>query len=337
MIDKIDDSVLLMDLYADVPDPSPRSALRRAVEKKAGYDPAERSERTKKAWLKRKRAAKESASVETADAEGDAEPVLRRATKADAPRLRALRVPPAWTDVEIADDPEQAMQARGRDAVGQLQYRYTAAHTHARAANKFARIAEFHRALPALRKRLIADLASEDAETRDVAAVTYTIDKTAFRPGSTAHRSGAAKAFGITTLQGRHVTVDGDKVTFNFIGKSGVRNRKTVIDAKLARIIRERKGEPRARLFQSNADDVNAYIKERAGDDFSAKDFRTWHGTAVAKLWVEKTPKPRNATQRKKAIKAVSERVAKYLGNTPTVARGSYIDPVVWDRWRDTK
>jgi DNA topoisomerase-1 len=258
---------------------------------------------------------------------------LRRAdpTK-DAARLKALRIPPAWKDVHLSRDPDAALQATGVDVKGRTQYKYSAEHSQAAAAEKFARVREFNDQLPALRKQILGDLTSKDPDTRDAAAVLYLIDKTGFRPGSERETLGDKKAYGATTLTREHVTVDGNQVHFSFTGKKGVQIDKTVEDARLARLLRPRL-KREGPLFDASDASLRAYMQEHA-PGFKPKDFRTHSGTAAALRAIKAMPTPKNPKEYKKAQREVAQIVAEHLGNTPAIALTSYIDPAAFSRWK---
>jgi DNA topoisomerase-1 len=234
----------------------------------------------------------------------------------------------------VNPDPEGALQAVGRDTKGRTTYRYSAEHTAARAAQKYDRARDFEKVLPALRRQVDKDLHSKDDDVRENAEVLYLIDKTGFRVGGE-NELADVKAFGATTLQSRHVRVDGDKVSFKFVGKKGVEITKTLRDKKLAEIITARKDGSQRKdpLFPTSNDQrVRDYMKEHA-KDFTPKDFRTRHATAMALDLVNKIPKPTTKAAFKKARNQVGEEVASFLGNTRTMALGSYIDPTVFKKW----
>lgn len=252
-----------------------------------------------------------------------------------AARVKALRIPPAWKDVQLSVDPNAELQATGVDAKGRTQYLYSAEHSAKAAAAKFERLKQFNQKLPDLRKAIATDLHNmklTPAE-REAAAVMLTIDKTGFRIGGD-ERGGDKQAYGASTLEQRHVKVDGDKVAFRFVGKKGVDISKTVHDAQLASVIKEHMtGDRKARLFDVSQGDVRGYLHERAGD-FNVKDLRTYHGTAKALETVNKMPVPKGDKALKKAQREVAKTVARHLGNTPAVALKSYIDPAVWSKWK---
>lgn len=263
--------------------------------------------------------------------------VMRPATADDAARLRALRVPPAWTRVHLSEDPDAALQATGFDAKGRQQYRYSAEHSESKAAEKFERVKSFTKALPRLRSKVERDMRSRDAEIREAASVVYLIDKTGFRIGSDKDTKGDVEAFGASTLKAEHVTIDGDSVTFSFTAKKGVRTEKNVTDPTLAKMLEPRLKNPDGALFDTDDGRVRRYLKDRTGRGFTPKDFRTYQGTAMAYELVRDMAPPTTQKELKKAMKTVATSVAAHLGNTPTVSLKSYIAPAVWSRWKVKK
>jgi DNA topoisomerase-1 len=259
-------------------------------------------------------------------------------TAASPAERKALGIPPAWTDVRINPDPKGALQAVGRDVKGRQQYRYSAKHSEEAAAEKFERMKAFEQALPGIRREIMRDVKSLDPGTREAAAVMHLIDKTGLRIGSNSETLADKKAYGASTLERRHVSVEGDRVSFDFVGKKGVDIRKTVQDAELARDLRARsagKG-PTDRLFSASDNQTREYMNGIA-KDFSPKDFRTRHATAMALELVRARSVPKTQKEFKAARKEVGERVAAYLGNTSTVALKSYIAPVVFAKWEAKK
>jgi DNA topoisomerase I len=260
-------------------------------------------------------------------------------------RIRALVIPPAWRDVWICTHPRGHLQAVGTDAAGRRQYRYHDAWRARRDAEKFDRMLAFARALPELRDRCRAHLedGSEPARERVLAGAVRLLDLGFFRIGGTP-RSPDVESVGLTTMRLEHVTVNGDAVIFDYPAKGGVERVQAVVDPTVrdlvARLRRRRGGGPellaykeRGRWHDLDARDVNAFIKEHAGDDFSAKDFRTWSATVLAAVAVAVAGWADSQTGRKRAVSHACREVAHYLGNTPAVARTSYIDPRVFDRY----
>lgn len=254
------------------------------------------------------------------------------ATEEQRARLDALRVPPAWRDVKISADPHASLQVTGIDSKGRTQYVYSAEHSERMAALKFERLKAFSAEAPGITSKALADMRSGDHN----AAALYLIAKTGIRVGSDADTGGAVKAYGATTLLGKHAKVQGDEVTLNFVGKKGVQIEKTLRDPDFARFLRGRNASADERLFATNDAKVRDYLKRAGGrDEFKVKDFRTWHGTTKALELIStglKTGAPSNQRERQKLISQVKAGVARHLGNTPAVAFASYIDPAVWGR-----
>ena len=251
----------------------------------------------------------------------------------DQGRLASLKIPPAWTNVQVSSDPKASLQATGIDTKGRKQYIYSAEYSEKMDAEKFQRLGKFNEKLPELRKRIDSDLSnpSLSAKDKESAIVLSLVDKTGFRIGSDVETGAAKKAFGASTLRAEHVKIEGNQITFSFVGKKGVDINKTIEDKRLADIIKPRL-KTGGRLFKTTDNDVRGYLKQRDGE-FKVKDFRTWHGTALALREVSSRAKPSNAKDLAKAQLEVSKIVASHLGNTPTVAKASYIDPAVWSRW----
>jgi DNA topoisomerase-1 len=252
-------------------------------------------------------------------------------------RIRALAVPPAYEDVWICPSPNGHVQATGRDARGRKQYRYHPRWREVRDETKFHRLTAFAHALPAIRERVAADLARDGLpRERVLAAVVRLLDATGIRVGNEeyARENGS---YGLTTLRASHVRIRGDGVRFRFRGKSGKEHTIALDDARLARILRRCRDLPGEELFEYvdpgrgvakvDSDDVNAYLREIAGDEFSAKDFRTWIGTVACMSAL--TERAGDARGAKANVVAALECVAAKLGNTPAVARKAYVHPAV--------
>jgi DNA topoisomerase-1 len=259
-------------------------------------------------------------------------------------RIKALAIPPAWTDVWICPWPNGHLQATGRDARGRKQYRYHARWHDRRGADKFERMVEFAEALPRIRERCEADLARPGLPREKVlAAVVRLLELTLIRVGNDEYAR-LNKSFGLTTLRDRHATIAGSRVRFRFRGKSGQTHEVGLRDRRLARVIRRCQELPGQELFQYlddegevrdvTSDDVNAYLREAAGP-FTAKDFRTWAGTVLAYRALRALqPADGEADGRKAVVEAVRQ-TADRLGNTPAVARGSYVHPAVLEAYMD--
>lgn len=262
-------------------------------------------------------------------------------------RIRKLVIPPAYTDVWINPDPQGHIQATGRDQRGRKQYRYHPRWREVRDESKFTRMAAFGRALPAIRARVEGDLRKRElCREKVLAAVVRLMELTLIRVGNDEYAR-TNKSFGLTTLRDRHVRFEGEQVKFAFKGKSGVEHQTSVRDRRLARIVRACQEVPGQRLFQYydaegarhavGSADVNAYIREAAGEDFSAKDFRTWAGTIAAAKALAMQDPPESETAAKRAITFCVKATAGLLGNTPAVCRAAYIHPEVLKAFADKR
>ena len=254
-------------------------------------------------------------------------------------RIRSLAIPPAYRDVWICPEPNGHIQATGRDARGRKQYRYHPKWREARDETKFGRMAAFSRALPAIRAQVDRDLRASGLPRRKVvAAVVRLLEQTRIRVGNDEYaRSNGS--YGLTTLRNRHVEIDGHTLTFEFRGKSGKVHSVELTDRRLARIVAHCQAIPGEQLFQYLDDederqtvssgDVNDYIREAAGEEFTAKDFRTWAGTMLAaRILCELGPCDTKKEIRARILEAV-DRVAGQLNNTRAVCRKYYIHPAV--------
>jgi DNA topoisomerase-1 len=268
-------------------------------------------------------------------------------------RIRALAIPPAWSDVWICRDPRGHIQATGIDAAGRKQYRYHDDWRRRRDQAKFDAMVSFARALPALRRRVAADVVSGAGAGTDglseacvLACAVRLLDVGLFRIGGEDYAA-QNETYGLTTLRKAHVRVERDGLLFDFPAKHGMRRVQRVQDPDVQPVVaalkRRRGGGEELLAFRRDrrwvdvkAEDVNAYLKEAAGGDFSAKDFRTWNATALcAVALAARAQHATSRTSRRRLVKAAVEEVATFLGNTPAVARGSYIDPRIVDRFED--
>ena len=255
-------------------------------------------------------------------------------------RIRALAIPPAWTDVWISPDPDGHLQATGIDARGRKQYRYHPAFRRRRDDRKFERIAAFGAALPRLRKAVDADLRRRGLpREKVVAAVVALLDETSLRIGNEQYARDN-RSYGLTTLRSRHAVAGTRSVRLRFKGKSGRQYDVGLKDRRLASVVRRCQDLPGQRLFQFEdaatgtwqavmSDDVNAYIHAAIGDEYSAKDFRTWHGTLAAFEALASGDRPTNRREQAAAVLAAVDEAAERLGNTRAVARQSYVHPAV--------
>jgi DNA topoisomerase I len=248
-------------------------------------------------------------------------------------------IPPAWTAVWICPDPRGHIQATGRDARGRKQYCYHVKWREVRDAAKYERLAAFGEALPRVRERVEHDLRQHGMpRTKVLATVVKLLEETSIRIGNDEYRR-ENRSFGLTTLRNRHVSVNGQMVNFEFKGKSGRLHTIKLADARLARLVKRCQEIPGQELFQYLDDDgqrhsiessdVNAYLRDISGSDFTAKDFRTWNGTVLALRYLNVCEPPSSATAGKRFISNAIKSVARALGNTPAVCRKAYVHPVV--------
>jgi len=260
-------------------------------------------------------------------------------------RIRSLVIPPAWSDVWICPAPNGHLQATGRDARGRKQYRYHPRWREVRDEVKYGRLTAFAAALPRIRARVSSDLKRPGlAREKVLAAVVRLLEKTLIRVGNEEYAR-ANGAFGLTTMRDGHAKIDGARVRFEFRGKSGVRHAVEFNDRRLARIVRACRDLPGYELFQwVDADgvrqtidsaDVNAYVREACGADFTAKDFRTWAGTVFAATTLSSFDRCRSKAEAGRNIVRAVTLVAERLGNTKAVCRKSYIHPAVFDGYSD--
>jgi DNA topoisomerase-1 len=260
-------------------------------------------------------------------------------------RIRALAVPPAWTDVWICADPAGHLQATGRDARGRKQYRYHEAYRRRRERAKFDRLVEFGRALPRIRRRVDTDLAQPGLpRTKVLAAITRLLELSLIRVGNEEYAR-LNRSFGLTTLRGRHVRVDGQSLRFRFPGKSGRVVEVGLSDRRLARVISRCQELPGQDLFQYLGDDdkahsiasedVNDYLRDVARCDVTAKTFRTWAATALAWRALRSVAGLDSRQFARRHVVAAMRDVAGRLGNTPAVVRKSYVHPSVLDAFLD--
>jgi DNA topoisomerase-1 len=254
-------------------------------------------------------------------------------------RIKFLAIPPAWTDVWICPDRRGHLQATGRDARGRKQYRYHADFRKVRDDVKYSRMIAFAEALPTIREHIEQDLRSHGLSRRKVvAAVVKLLEETSIRVGNEEYAR-ENKSFGLTTMRDRHASFEGGTVRFEFKGKSGKVHSVELHDRRLARLVKQCQDIPGQDLFQYyDADgerhaiesaDVNDYIREVSGGDFTAKDFRTWNGTVLAARFLRLCEAPDSATAGKRLVSGAIKNVAAALGNTPAVCRKAYVHPVV--------
>jgi DNA topoisomerase-1 len=256
-------------------------------------------------------------------------------------RIQALAIPPAWTDVWICRSSDGHLQATGRDARGRKQYRYHPRWTEVRDDTKYHRVLGFARALPKIRRRVEKDMSRKAlSRERVIATVVHLLDTTNIRVGNEEYARDN-RSFGLTTMRERHVEVSGSNITFRFRGKSGKMHDVELTDPRAARVIKRCEELPGQELFQYlddegevvdvGSDDVNGYIQEVSGGDFTAKDFRTWSGTVLAAWALQELGEFTSKAQAKRQVVAAVKSVSAELGNTPAVCRRCYVHPEVLD------
>jgi DNA topoisomerase-1 len=258
-------------------------------------------------------------------------------------RIKSLVIPPAWTDVWISPVADSHIQATGRDARRRKQYKYHPRWREVRDRAKYDRTIAFATALPKVRERVDADLAGPGVSKEKVLAVVVSLlEATLIRVGNQEYARDN-HSFGLTTMRDRHVKVNGSEVRFHFRGKSGKEHSITLRDRRLARLVKKCQDLPGQQLFQYVDDegerhniesaDVNAYLREITGEDFTAKDFRTWAGTLLAATALQELESFESAAGAKRQLSGAVESVARKLGNTPTVCRACYVHPDVIDEF----
>jgi len=258
-------------------------------------------------------------------------------------RINRLAVPPAYKDVWICPSPNGHLQATGRDARGRKQYRYHERWREARDETKYSRMLPFATALPKMRRRIEADLGLPGLPRNKVLATVLSIlQRTFIRIGNEEYARDN-KSFGLTTMRNRHVDVKGATLRFSFRGKSGVSHEVDVDDRRLAKIVRKMEDLPGQEIFayvdeegvarDVKSQDVNDYLREISGDDFTAKDFRTWAGTVLAAVALHALEQAETEAAAKKNVKAAITVVSKILGNTPAVCRKCYVHPEVLEAY----
>lgn len=258
-------------------------------------------------------------------------------------RIRKLAIPPAYTDVWICPRRNGHIQATGRDAKGRKQYRYHPDFREAREADKFSRIMSFADALPSIRRRVESDMRRKGLPRDKVlATVVYLLETTLIRVGNDDYAR-TNRSYGLTTLRDPHVTINGSELTFRFKGKSGKKWNVALKDRRVARIVKACQDLPGQELFQYIDDDgvqrdvtssdVNAYLRGITGEDFTAKDFRTWAGTVLAALALRAFESFDSEAGAKRNVRSAIEDVAQRLGNTPTICRKCYIHPEIFDSY----
>lgn len=263
--------------------------------------------------------------------------------------FESLVIPPAWTEVEISAKKSADLLVTGRDDKGRKQYIYNPKFREKKEAEKFDRIVSFADKLEHMRRVTGQHLRKKKLTREKVLAVMVRLLESAFfRPGSDTY-SKENNSYGLTTIRSKHLTIEGDEMIFCYTGKSGKEQERHVIDKKLAKIVKEIDDMPGYEVFKYldengnridvKSDDLNAYIREHMGEEFSSKDFRTWSGTVIAAIALDELGAVEEDDQKilDKNIRAAVVKVSEMLGNTPAVARSSYIDPRIIDDYIDGK
>ena len=260
-------------------------------------------------------------------------------------RISSLAIPPAWEQVWICPDPRGHIQATGRDARGRKQFRYHARWTELSDAEKYARLIGFCKVLPRIRRRVARDLRRPGLpRERVIAAIVWLLETTLIRVGNTEYAR-ENNSFGLTTLRDRHAKVRGSMIRLRFRAKSGREVEAFVADRRVARVVKECQDLPGQVLFAYvdesgesrtvSSQDVNEYLRETSGADYTAKDFRTWAGTVLAALTLRDAKSFESETEAKRNVVAAIDKVARRLGNTRAVCRRSYVHPAVIDSYLD--
>jgi len=262
-------------------------------------------------------------------------------------RIDTLAIPPAWQDVWICPLANGHIQATGVDARGRRQYRYHDSWRIHRDREKFDHMLAFARALPCIRGKCAEALERDELDRdRALACAVRLLDVGFFRIGSEDYAE-ENQTYGLATMQKHHVTISGDTVTFEYVAKAGKQRIQSVVDpavTEVVRVLKRRRGggpellayrTPSGQWADVKSADINAWIKEQSGGEFSAKDFRTWNATVLAAVALAVSTQASSPTAKKRAITRAVKEVSHYLGNTPAVCRGSYVDPRVVDRYRE--
>ncbi len=265
--------------------------------------------------------------------------------KEELRRIRSLVIPPAWTNVWICTLPHGHLQALGIDARGRKQYRYHPLYRQIRNQTKFSRLLDFGKVLPEIRQRVNRDLTSPGLSREKVLATVVRLLETTFIRIGNVEYARENSSFGLTTLRNRHVAIDGNMVKFSFRGKSGQDHEISIEDRRLSRIVKQCQELPGHELFQYrdeagerhpiDSSDVNAYLKEITGEDFTAKDFRTWAGTVQTALALAAIGPFQSETEAKRNIVTAVKSTASQLGNRPATCRNYYVHPAILESYMD--
>jgi DNA topoisomerase-1 len=259
-------------------------------------------------------------------------------------RIHTLAIPPAWRDVWIAPSARTKLQATGVDAAGRKQYLYHPAYRARQEQAKYDRLIQFAEKLPQLREAMSEHMELDGMTEEKVAAVAVRLINLGwFRAGSDRYAK-TSRTFGITTLRKSHVSVRGSRISFRYRGKHSIMIHSAIVDSELAAAVKELSAQPGARLFKFEQDGaycnldqrrLNVYIRAHLGEEFTAKDFRTWGGTLTAAVELAQHAPPETEAEAKRRLAKVMQKVGEKLGNTPAVARSSYVSPAVIEQYLD--
>jgi len=262
-------------------------------------------------------------------------------------RVNKLIIPPAWTDVWISPSPNGHIQVTGRDQKGRKQYIYHPKWRNARSGTKFGRMIAFGEKIPEIRRQIEKDLAQRELNKKKITAIVVNLlDNSLIRIGNKFYAK-LNKSYGLTTLRDKHVQIEGENIRLKFVGKKGVEHEIDIQDRRLAKLVKKCKDIPGYDLFQYydetgerrplESGDVNAYIQEVSGTDFTAKDFRTWGGTVLMVECLENLIEEKPELEKEKTVKEAFKQVAKGLGNTPAVCSKYYVHPQVLDFFKEDR
>jgi len=255
-------------------------------------------------------------------------------TEEQQKQIASVAIPAGWTNVRLNKNPKADLIAMGTDTKGKTQPKYSVEHTDQASIKKFARVAKLNPEIPRLQSRAKRDMNNDSLSdrARDDAATLYLISRTGFRPGGS-----SSDAYGASTLEKRHIKVEGNVSHFTFVGKHQVNQNKRLTDKDLATYLNGKLAKLKANdtVFASSGASVGKYMKSIVGSTHMVKDLRTWNGTAMARHLINAEPVPSNAKELASQQKRISEFVSAHLGNTPAVALKSYIDPLLWKHTGD--
>jgi DNA topoisomerase-1 len=297
------------------------------------FDPNEKRDESGK-WTEGGGSSKTTPPSKTRKSTATAHLVYAPNREAWPEHIKKLVIPPAWTDTHISMDPKKPLQVTGKDAKGKVQYRYLDQFRSSQDAKKYKRVMALNGKHDRLTGQVNKDLIGSDEQKKEHAFVTKLIMETGLRPGSERATGADEQAYGATTLSDTHIVSDKDGVCLSFVGKKGVRNRIPVHNKQLADELKKR-AQKGGQLFPTvNDNSLRRYVGSLAGGGFKTKDLRTLKATRIANELVQAQKPPTSMKQYKDMVKDVAQKVSKQLGNTPTVALQSYINPMIFAPWQ---